>query len=130
LMSIFESDWQTISNISAGRSSTVFLLLQLRPSPCANASGKSSPNIASKRLIDGALKVVTTLLRRLKTPARVARLGLRRGDSGAGGCRVELAFEAFVVFDSFEDLEGRRGKMKLILFALLMDLISRCYGGR
>ena len=62
----------------------VFLLLQLRPSPFANASGKSSPNIASKKLIDGALKIGTTLLRCLTIPARVAKLGRRREDSGEG----------------------------------------------
>src|SRR5690349_10926078 len=83
LMSILDSDRHIISNTSAGRSNNVLLLLQLRPSPLAKVSGKSSPNIASKKLIDGALNVVDTLLRRLTTPARAARLGLRRGDSGS-----------------------------------------------
>ena len=76
--------------------------------------------------MDGALKVVTTLLRRLTTPARVARLGLRRGDSG-GGWSVLVVLEALGVFGAFDDLEGRRGSTKFILFVILTIQIAHCY---
>lgn len=61
---------------------------------------------------------MTTLLRRLTTPVRVARLGLRRGDSG-GGCDVLAVLAAFGVFGAFEDLEGRIGSTKFMLLVLL-----------
>lgn len=76
---------------------------------------------------------MTTLLRRLTTPVRVARLGLRRGDSG-GGCDVLAVLAAFGVlgaFGAFEDLEGRIGSTKFMLLVLLtvssMAWISCCY---
>lgn len=63
------------------------------------------------------------------TPARVARLGLRRGDSG-GGWSVLVVLIAFGVLGGLEDLDGRIGSTKLMsIVSLVIFRVHVVYGG-